>query len=72
MDDEVKWLRSMTASENSVDVCGGAFKEAGFNIPVVIETIHQGPSAKVSFSTNIRDDPCVKSLGIDNVEIYVK
>ncbi len=72
LDGNVKWLRSISSSEHSIDVCGGSFKEAAFNVPVILETPHSGDFMKIAFKTNINDDPCVKSLGIDNVEIYVK
>ena len=72
VNDKVSWMKSVKASEHAVDLCGGNFKEAAYNVPVIIDTVHKQETVKISFKTNIKDDPCEKSLGIDNVEIYIK
>eukprot|EP00347_Sterkiella_histriomuscorum_P019078 403343040 len=73
IDDQVAWMKTVKASEYGVDLCGNnSFKEAAFNVPVIIDTNHAGDKVKVTFKTNIKGDACEKSLGIDNVEIYVK
>ncbi|CDW73184.1 UNKNOWN [Stylonychia lemnae] len=72
IDNQVSWMKSVRASENSVDLCGGNFKEAAFNVPVIIDTVHSLDTMKLTFKANLGNDPCEKSLGIDNVEVYVK
>lgn len=70
-----KWLRSVKASDHGgINICGGDHDESAFNVPVYIETPHKEESIKIGFRTSIKEgeDPCTKSLGIDNVEVYIK
>lgn len=73
IDNKVSWLKTVSASPHSVDICGNkSFKEAAFNVPVIVDTLHSASQIKVAFKANISGDPCDRSLGIDNVEIYIK
>ncbi len=65
-------MKSVMSSGSSVNICGGSYSEAAYNVPVVADTPHTSDSVVVSFQTNIKTDPCTKSLGIDNVAVYVK
>jgi hypothetical protein len=70
VDGEVKWLKSVTKTPDSIDLCGGTdFKEAAYNVPVLFEVPHTASSLKLSFKTTLAPgtDPCLSSLGIDNV-----
>ena len=74
IDNEVKWERVGVSMESAPNLCGGPYKEAAYNVPVIIDTMHNRASIKISFGTTIAatESPCDKSLGIDNVEIYIK
>ena len=47
------WMRSVTSSKNSMNICGGDANEAAFNVPVLADTKHEGAEVKISFQTNI-------------------
>ena len=72
VDGEVIWQKSVTANPSSVNICGGDFKEAAFNVAVMADTYHSDDDLKLEFATSLSGDPCLKSLGIDNVAVYVK
>ena len=75
IDGEVKWMKSVTAQPNSVSMCGVPdYKEAAFNVPVLFEATPSSDSLVLTFSTSFPTgtDPCSKSLGIDNVIVYIK
>lgn len=69
---KVIWMKSVRASNTGVNICGGTSTEAAFNVPVVAETADDNSNLVVTFQSTLEGDPCLKSLGIDNVSIYVR
>jgi hypothetical protein len=49
IDSSVVWLKSVSSSPSSIDFCGGNYKEAAFNVPIVAETLHEESSVVISF-----------------------
>lgn len=49
IDNQIVWMKTVAASPYSVDLCGGGYKEAAFNVPVIVETSHSDSTVKVSF-----------------------
>jgi hypothetical protein len=72
IDDKVAWMKSVRSGPTSINICGGSYGEAAFNVPVIAEIAHDDFSLNLSFETNIERDPCDVSFGIDNVAVYVK
>lgn len=75
VDDKIVWSKSNHSKKNEgvsiPSFCGSYFSDLmSQNIEVIIP--HQKSSFKLSFGSNIKNNPCNQSFGIDDVIIYVK